>query len=227
MGNGHFAQCRYQDALREFLSARDAFHDLGDLDSVSALNGSLSSLYWQLGEFDAAIDSARLALARARGIDSKARVRLLILLAGCLRKTARRKNPGSCTKREFSKLPDSTIRASFEWLGPSRLGASVKQSACYSGRRAAGSVSNTEAEPSAQPGFFLSKDRSAAARTGRFALGLGVARRFDHRIEIAWWPIPSGVSIMRGAGSACRKAKSNGRTEISESRWTSRATIAC
>jgi len=48
------------------------------------LNGSLSSLYWQLGEFDAAIDSARLALARARGIDSKARVRLLILLGGLL-----------------------------------------------------------------------------------------------------------------------------------------------
>ena len=85
MGNCHFAQRHYQEALKEYLSARDALQDLGDFESVSALNGSLASLYWQLGELDAAIASARLALVREEAIDLKGRrARLLILLGGLL-----------------------------------------------------------------------------------------------------------------------------------------------
>jgi len=85
MANCDFSRRHYQEALQEYLSARESFQGLADLDSVSALNGSLASLYWQLGEFDAAIDSVKLALEQDRAIDLKGRrARLLLLLGGLL-----------------------------------------------------------------------------------------------------------------------------------------------
>ena len=84
IGNCHFAQHYYQEALREYLAARDRFEELLDRSSVSALNGNLASLYQRLGEFDAAIAAARLALSQDTGTDSKGRRARLLILAGGL-----------------------------------------------------------------------------------------------------------------------------------------------
>jgi CHAT domain-containing protein/tetratricopeptide (TPR) repeat protein len=85
IGTCHFAQHHYQEALREYLAARDAFADLGDAGSVSTLNGGLSSLYLQLGEFDAAMDSIKRALAQDAAHDANdRRARHLIVEASLL-----------------------------------------------------------------------------------------------------------------------------------------------
>src|SRR5215471_9208127 len=47
IGNCQFARFRYQQAIETFLKARSAFEAFHDLESVQALNGSLSSVYFQ------------------------------------------------------------------------------------------------------------------------------------------------------------------------------------
>src|SRR5258708_20784395 len=54
----HFAQHRYQDALQDYLAARKLLQYSNDAAPLIVLNGNLSSLYLQLGEYDAAFDAA-------------------------------------------------------------------------------------------------------------------------------------------------------------------------
>ena len=59
----HAERHRYREALDEYLAVRQAFVALkAPAKSVSAINGSLSSLYVLLGEYDAAIETAQLAM---------------------------------------------------------------------------------------------------------------------------------------------------------------------
>jgi CHAT domain-containing protein/tetratricopeptide (TPR) repeat protein len=78
----HFAQHHYRVALQEYLAAKEVLSSLNDQSSLLVINGSLSSLYSQLGEYDAAIEGAKQALAEVPVIDYRAyRARLLIMLA--------------------------------------------------------------------------------------------------------------------------------------------------
>jgi CHAT domain-containing protein len=85
IANCRFSQHRYQEALTGFLTAREIFALRGDRASVSALDGSLSSLYIQLGEYEAAIDAIKRALEQTSPGDGKGlRARHLINLATVL-----------------------------------------------------------------------------------------------------------------------------------------------
>jgi len=78
----HFAQHHYRLALQEYLAAKEVLSSLKDQSSLLVINGSLSSLYSQLGEYDAAIDRAKQALTEVPVRDYYAfRARLLIILA--------------------------------------------------------------------------------------------------------------------------------------------------
>src|SRR4051794_18322732 len=80
-GNCYFATRQYRQAMECYLSARAAFERSGNRPFVEAMNGSLASVYSQLGANNAAIDSARRALDALEGTDSKGhRPRLLVLL---------------------------------------------------------------------------------------------------------------------------------------------------
>jgi len=78
----HFAQHHYQEALQDYLAARELLRYSTDTTSLIALEGSLSSLYLQLGEYDAAIDAGKRGLATVPPDDrSSRRARLQIILA--------------------------------------------------------------------------------------------------------------------------------------------------
>jgi CHAT domain-containing protein len=80
--NCYFIQHRYQDALREYLAARGILPSSVKPNYQIAINGNLSSLYAQLGEYDAAIDAARQGLAEVPASDQTPhRARFLIMLA--------------------------------------------------------------------------------------------------------------------------------------------------
>ncbi len=82
MGTCYFSQQHYQEALEEYLEARVLLHSSQDTSALIALNGSLSSLYSQLGEYDAAIDAATEGLAEVPANDrTSQRAKLLIILA--------------------------------------------------------------------------------------------------------------------------------------------------
>jgi CHAT domain-containing protein/tetratricopeptide (TPR) repeat protein len=82
MATCHFAQHHYRVALQEYLAAKEVLSSLKDQSSLLVINGSLSSLYSQLGEYDAAIDRAKQALAEVPARDYYAyRARILIILA--------------------------------------------------------------------------------------------------------------------------------------------------
>src|SRR5438132_434177 len=85
LGNCHFAQRRYQEALSEYLEARDAFARLGERGFVRALNGNIGSLYSQLGEFEAAIEAMKAAVEDDPALRlSSSRIRRLVTLATLL-----------------------------------------------------------------------------------------------------------------------------------------------
>jgi CHAT domain-containing protein len=61
--NCHVAQHRYQEALDEYLQVREAFVAIkAPAKSLSAIDGSLSSLYALLGEYDAALEANQRAM---------------------------------------------------------------------------------------------------------------------------------------------------------------------
>ena len=74
LGQCYAAQHRYREALDAYLAVRQAFVSLeAPAKSLSALNGSLSSLYVLLGEYDAAIETIRVAMEDTSGEDSNGR----------------------------------------------------------------------------------------------------------------------------------------------------------
>jgi CHAT domain-containing protein len=91
LGQTHLVQHRYSEALQEYVEARKVMPSSNNTLSLTTLDGSLSSLYSQLGEYDAAIQAANRALAEAprdaRG--DMARATLFGLLANIAAKQGR------------------------------------------------------------------------------------------------------------------------------------------
>jgi CHAT domain-containing protein len=82
LGGCRFALHRYQEALRAFLDARDLAESAGARQTAGALDFNISSLYYQLGQMDAAADAANRAMARLSGEDRTQHLpKLLIHLA--------------------------------------------------------------------------------------------------------------------------------------------------
>ena len=82
IANCHFVQHHYQEALRQYLAAREVLPSSVKPDALIAIDGNLSSLYLQLGEYDSAIEAAKRGLAEVPASDQTARrARFLIILA--------------------------------------------------------------------------------------------------------------------------------------------------
>src|SRR5712692_467914 len=85
IANCHATQHRYREALDEYLAVREALALFGPPKSLSAVIGSISSLYAQLGEYEAAIETVSRALEKSPVQDSNGRrARLLVLQATLL-----------------------------------------------------------------------------------------------------------------------------------------------
>src|SRR5436309_650547 len=82
----HVAQHRYREALDEYLAVRKAFVSLqAPKNTLSALNGSLCTLYVLLGEYDAAFEAIRLGISQIPAGESNGlRARHLVGLAAVL-----------------------------------------------------------------------------------------------------------------------------------------------
>jgi tetratricopeptide (TPR) repeat protein len=77
LGVANFRLLRYRDAAKAFLQVRTLAESQGDHEALAAVAVNLSSLYFETGELDAAIESARLGLALPAGASSKFRPQLL------------------------------------------------------------------------------------------------------------------------------------------------------
>ena len=91
LGQTHVAQHRYSEALRDYAKARDEMPSSQNTISLTILDGSLSSLYYLLGEYGAAEQAARRALTEAQKatVGDDYRARLLIQLAALTAKQDR------------------------------------------------------------------------------------------------------------------------------------------
>ena len=82
LGSCRFALHQYQEALRTLVIARGLAEDAGNRQTAGALDFNISSLYFQLGQTDAAADAAGRAMARLSGEDRARQLpKLLIHLA--------------------------------------------------------------------------------------------------------------------------------------------------
>ena len=82
LGGCRFALHQYREALRTLVDARDLAEAAGDRQTAGALDFNISSLYFQLGQTDAAADADNRAMARLSGEDrAKQLPKLLIHLA--------------------------------------------------------------------------------------------------------------------------------------------------
>ena len=82
LGGCRFALHQYREALRALVDARGLAEAAGDGQTAGALDFNISSLYFQLGQLDAASDAANRAMARLSGEDrAKQLPKLLIHLA--------------------------------------------------------------------------------------------------------------------------------------------------
>jgi len=116
LGQCHSAQHRYWESLDEHLAAREALVSLGaPAKSLSALNGSLSTLYVLLGEYDTAIEAIRLAMAETPAEDSNGlRARHLIGLATVFSqqgKTREAEDLWEQAIREAERFDDAELRS--------------------------------------------------------------------------------------------------------------------
>jgi CHAT domain-containing protein len=81
IANCHFLQHHYREALQEFLAVKQVLSSSEEQRSI-LVNISLSSLYSQLGEYEAGVDAAKQALAEVPLSEKDAhRAMLLIVLA--------------------------------------------------------------------------------------------------------------------------------------------------
>jgi tetratricopeptide (TPR) repeat protein len=81
LGSAHNQMFRYRDAIQAYLEARDLALAQRDRESLGALSVNLSSLYFQLGDIDAALESAKQGLELPRDTTTKFRAKLLIQIA--------------------------------------------------------------------------------------------------------------------------------------------------
>ena len=82
LGGCRLALRQYQEAIRALVDARDLAEAAGDRQTAGKLDFNISSLYFQLGQLDAAADAASRAMARLSGEDRARQLpKLLIHLA--------------------------------------------------------------------------------------------------------------------------------------------------
>jgi CHAT domain-containing protein/tetratricopeptide (TPR) repeat protein len=85
LGGAHHEMFHYREAIQAFLQARDAAIALGNQETLVTLSVNLSSLYLQMGDVEAARESAEHGMKLAGSVDPKYKARLLIHYARILR----------------------------------------------------------------------------------------------------------------------------------------------
>jgi CHAT domain-containing protein/tetratricopeptide (TPR) repeat protein len=85
LGGCRFAQHQYQEALRVYLDARSLAEASGDHAQAGKLDFNISSLYFQLGQLEAAVDSAARALQGISGADRARHLPALLIHLATLR----------------------------------------------------------------------------------------------------------------------------------------------
>jgi CHAT domain-containing protein len=78
LGGAYYRTFRYRDALHAYLEARDLATVQGDHETLGALCVNLSSLYFELGDIDAALESAERGLKLPSHATARYTARLLI-----------------------------------------------------------------------------------------------------------------------------------------------------
>lgn len=78
LGSTNFQLLRYRDAVKAYLPARALASSQGNQETLVAICFNLSSLYYQMGEIDAATESAKRGLEVPLGASAKFRSKLLI-----------------------------------------------------------------------------------------------------------------------------------------------------
>ena len=78
LGSTNFQLLRYRDAVKAYLPARALASSQGNQETLVAICFNLSSLYYQMGEIDAATESAKRGLEVPVGASAKFRSKLLI-----------------------------------------------------------------------------------------------------------------------------------------------------
>jgi CHAT domain-containing protein len=78
LGSVNYQLLRYRDAVKVYLQARTLATSLKDQEMLAAICFNLSSLYFQMGEIDAATESAKRGLELPVGASAKFRPQLLI-----------------------------------------------------------------------------------------------------------------------------------------------------
>jgi CHAT domain-containing protein/tetratricopeptide (TPR) repeat protein len=91
LGSAYYQLFRYRDAIQTYLKARDLARLHGDRETLGALSVNLSSLYFDMGETDAALESAEEGLKLPN--DATARFKAQLLLQ-CARIKERQKDTG-------------------------------------------------------------------------------------------------------------------------------------
>jgi tetratricopeptide (TPR) repeat protein len=81
LGSAQNQMFRYRDAIQAYLEARDLAFAQKDRETLGALSVNLSSLYFELGDIDAALESAEQGLKLPRDATTKFRAKLLIQCA--------------------------------------------------------------------------------------------------------------------------------------------------
>ena len=89
LGSAYYQLFRYRDAIQTYLKARDLARLQGDRETLGALCVNLSSLYFDMGEIDAALESAEEGLKLPD--DATARFKASLLLQ-CARIKGRQKD---------------------------------------------------------------------------------------------------------------------------------------
>lgn len=81
LGGAHYRMFRYRDAVHAYLEARDLATSQGDRETLGALDVNLSSLYFEMGDVEAALETAEQGLKLPSDVTAKFKARLLIQCA--------------------------------------------------------------------------------------------------------------------------------------------------
>jgi tetratricopeptide (TPR) repeat protein len=81
LGSARYQVFRYRDAVQAYLEARDLATSQGDRESLGALCFNLSSLYFDMGDIEASLESAQQGLKQPDDATTRFKARLLIQCA--------------------------------------------------------------------------------------------------------------------------------------------------
>ena len=77
LGGAQYLMFNYREAIRAYLEARDLAYSQGDRETLGALNVNLSSLYFEMGDTDAAMEAVAQGLKLPAVATAKFRAKLL------------------------------------------------------------------------------------------------------------------------------------------------------